>query len=174
MNYWLGKTLSHTVRCFLVALLLIVLTACASSSDQPLHGFGFDARIDSPNIEILDYRYGNLRIGPTQAEPAGLARGSIPQLAGVAGYFPVGESLYVKWRIRATGQTYEDTVDLKNRLPRDIKGGTVYFIAKDSVLMVYLITEEPRPEGMEPQGPRKTQYRKTFIIYPDNLSTFKK
>lgn len=26
---------------------------------------------------------------------------------------------------------------------------------------------------MEPQGPRQTRYRKTFIVYPDNLSTLK-
>lgn len=174
MKYSLSKTLSRTVRCFLVALLLSVLTACAGSSDQPLHGFGFDAGRDSPNIEIVDYKYGAVKVGPTQTYKGDAEQGKTRQSAGVAGYFPVGESLYVKWRVRATGQTYEDTVDLKNRLPRDIKGGTVYFIAKDSVLMVYLITEEPRPEGMAPQGPRQTQYRKTFIIYPDNLSTFKK
>ena len=174
MKYSLSKTLSHTVRCFLVALLLSVLTACASSSDQPLHSFKFDATRDSPDIEVLDYRYCTVQVGPTQPDKPSLERGKIRQSAGVGGYFPRGDSLYVKWRIRSTSQIYEDTVDLKSRLPYDITGNTIYFIVKESVLMVYLVTREPRPPEMAPQGPEQTQYRKTYVIYPDNLSTLKK
>jgi hypothetical protein len=75
-----------------------------------------------------------------------------------------GDFLYVKWRIDSTGQVYEDTVDLKSRLPRDITNHEIYFIVKGTQLVVYLITPERRLPDMEPNGPRKTQYLKTLTI----------
>ena len=78
-----------------------------------------------------------------------------------------GDDLYVKWRIKSTGTIHEDTVDLRNRLPVNIKDHRIYFIVKDTQLYVYLITPERRPPDMPPNGPRQTQYLKTITLYPD-------
>jgi len=78
-----------------------------------------------------------------------------------------GDFLYVKWRIKSTGQVYEDTVDLRRRLPADITDHRIHFIVKGPQLYVYLITPERRPPDMPPNGPRPYQYLKTITIYPD-------
>ena len=79
----------------------------------------------------------------------------------------VGDFLYVKWRIKDTGLVYEETVDLRQRLPRNIKDHTVYFDIKGAQLYVYLISPERRPPDMPPNGPHMYDYRKIFTIYPD-------
>jgi len=65
-----------------------------------------------------------------------------------------GDSLYVKWRIKSTSEVYDDTVDLKSRLPEDIANNRIHFIIKGSQLYVYLIT----PERLHPNPcPRRDQ-----------------
>jgi hypothetical protein len=69
-----------------------------------------------------------------------------------------GEFLHVKWKIKSTGEVYEDKVDLRSRLPRNIKNHTVSFIAKGPQLYVYLVTPERRSLGSPPNGPRETEH----------------
>ena len=80
-----------------------------------------------------------------------------------------GDFLYVKWRIKSTGMVYEDTVDLRNRLPADIKDHRVTFIIRGPQLYVYLIPPEgrKRAKGKPPNGPRMYEDLDTVTIYPD-------
>lgn len=104
------------------------------------HGFGFHALWESPNVEILDFRYGRSKLNSTWVNPAQTSKGLTPQQAGIWGEFPVGEDLYVKWRIRTTGEEFEDTVQLKGLLPHDMRHHQIRFIADDSRLYVSVIT----------------------------------
>lgn len=77
-----------------------------------------------------------------------------------------GDFLYVKWRNERTGQVYEDTVDLRQRLPADIAKHRIHFIIKGPQLYVYLISPEPRPPNMPVNGPRMYRNLKSTLIYP--------
>lgn len=152
----------------LIALLLSLMAACTSVPGDQLHSFSFDVRTENPDIEVLDYRYGEVRIGPTQAERSRVERGQPTYQTGVTGYIPRGETLYVKWRIRATGEVRQETVDLKSRLPRDISNQVITFNFKQDNLFVYLVTREVLPLGQKSDGPAKYDYYKVYTIYPDS------
>jgi hypothetical protein len=173
MKHLFSSTAFKYWRVIFLAVVSSLLLACASHSQDPLHTFQFDALSESPEIEVLDYKYGSVKVGPSHAQREGVSRGQIPQRTGVTGYFPRGDTLYVKWRIRQTGQIFEDTVDLKSRLPRNIHQHSISFIIQEAVLIVYLVSPERRPPDMPPTGPSETDYRKTYVIYPDRLSTLK-
>jgi hypothetical protein len=53
----------------------------------------------------------------------------------------VGKDLYVKWRIKATGEVLEDTVDLQTAWPHSLKDMEIYFIIEGKQLYVYLIKQ---------------------------------
>jgi hypothetical protein len=134
------------------------------------HAFSFDSLVDSPEVEILDYRYGKSRLLAASAQVEDLERGRVRQYASINGPMLRGDSLYVKWRIRSTGQWYEDTVDLASRLPVEITDHRIHFVVKERQLYVYLISPERRPSSMPPNGPRKYDYLKVITIYPDESS----
>ena len=150
--------------CLLCAL---VSGACASGPAVVDHAFGFDARVDSPGIEILDYRYGE----SFKNSPVFRDQGLIPQSGNNNGPMPLGDTLTVRWRIKATGQEFEGTVDLKSRLPSDMANQRIHFSVKGSQLFVYVIDPVPRPADWPVVGPRKFQYEKVTQIYPDAPAT---
>ncbi len=59
-----------------------------------------------------------------------------------SGMMPRGEYLYVKWRVKATGEVYEDKVDLTHRLPADMTNYGLHFAIFGSQLYVYLFPPE--------------------------------
>jgi hypothetical protein len=132
------------IRCLLLGLALW-LSACATSptitgQEVIYHSFEFDALRDSPNVEVLDYRYGssnNLFVANTQERRA---VGKSAQRTSITGEMLRGDDLYVKWRVNDTGKVYEDTVDLKSRLPGNINNHRIYFIIDGAQLYVYLIS----------------------------------
>ncbi len=146
--------------------LLLALAACASGPRLVDHGFGFDAVADSPGVQVLDYRYGQSR-----APGAGMPQW-VRDDAGVAGGthtrgpMPVGNSLHVRWRIRATGEILEDTVDLRGRLPSDMAGHEIYFVVRERQLQVYLVGPQARAAGDAAIGPAKFRLRQVRLIYP--------
>ena len=91
-----------------------LLGACAAGPRAVDHAFGFNAVADSPDIEILDYRYGDSKL-PGAGNAENLRReGRSIQATGIHGPMARGDSLYVKWRVRQTGRVYEDSVDLRS------------------------------------------------------------
>jgi len=146
-----------------------LLGACAAGPQFVDHAFGFNAVADSPDIEILDYRYGDSK-QPGASNPEDLRReGRAIQATGIHGPMARGDSLYVKWRLKRTGQVYEDSVDLRRRLPADITDHRVYFMVRGAQLYVYLVPPESkkRPAGKPASGPRLYGDLDVVTLYPD-------
>jgi hypothetical protein len=152
------------------------LSACATEQ-YTFHSFSFDAFNESPNVEVLNYAYGAKseyeRVGGVGLRPADyqLARGETFSGAGITGTFPKGDYLYVKWRIKSTGQIEEDTVDLTTRLPKDITQHEIHFVIVDAQLVIYLI---PPPGGFDTyyfkrrnSNAEYAAYFKKHQIYPN-------
>lgn len=180
MNRYRLSRFSH----FIVGLMLVSLTACAAEPMLTDHTFEFDAVHDSPDIEVLNYQYGSAKL-PGVRPPAWALKeeGYVAGGTGIHGPMPRGDFLYVKWRNKSTGETFEDTVDLKSRFPADITDHSVYFIIAGRRLHVYLITPEksapnPCPSREERRRLKKSDapddkifamycHRKIITIYPD-------
>ncbi len=165
-----------------LGLAIAGLSACATGQKLTDHAFSFDARWDSPDVEILNYRYGDSNLPGTRMPAALLREGGVSGSTGINGAFPRGDSLYVKWRIKATGEVFEDTVDMKSRLPEDITGQRIYFVIDGTQLYVYLISRDPKrgylsseevaAADREANTPHKKALRKyvrhkIVTIYPD-------
>jgi hypothetical protein len=106
------------------------------------HTFEFDASRDSRDVEILQYRYGDDGGFNTRTTQDDLQLGKTRQAANTTGEMLLGKDLYVKWRIKSTGQVYEDTVDLTSRLPFNMKRHRLRFIVEGEKLYVYVISYE--------------------------------
>jgi hypothetical protein len=151
---------------WLVALVAFVtLVACASSPEVVDHSFSFDTLKDDQDAEVLDYRYGNSKL-PVHAPEWAVKEGKTFTFNSVSGPMLRGDLLYVKWRIRSTNAVYEDTVDLRHRLPADVKNHRIHFIVRGAQLYVYLVTPETRLPDEAPNGPLMYSYRKTITICP--------
>jgi hypothetical protein len=167
MHAWdLLKRLTHW---FVALAAVCMLGACAIiGSDIVDHSFGFDLRQDNQDAEVLDYWYGSTK-SPVRAAPYRVKKSDTFYFQAVTGPMSRPEALYVKWRNRKTGQVYEDTADLRNRLPRDIARQKVYFMIYGPQLYVYLISNERRPPNVPRNGPTTYDYRLITTIYPDQV-----
>ncbi|MEO7939777.1 MAG: hypothetical protein ABIR55_14215 [Burkholderiaceae bacterium] len=150
-----------------MAILLALLVGCAAGPALVDHGFGFDAVADSPGIDVLDYRYGSsaapgVRMPEQVRKDRGIRGGTSTHGAMVRGDF-----LFVRWRIRATGEVLEDTVDLRSRLPRELTDNLIYFVVRQRQLEVYLVTPQSRAATDPLIGPVKFRRQKVRRIYPD-------
>ncbi|MDY7574497.1 hypothetical protein [Actimicrobium sp. CCI2.3] len=155
------------------------------------HSFNFNTGTDAkvyghPEIDVLDYEYGSshqFATRPAKEEwemHAAAGRDSFGS-GGLAGMMPRGEYLYVKWRVKATGEVLEDKVDLKRLLPTDMTNFGLHFAIYGSQLYVYLFppytTKDALGEtvahgGREPVGTRgqtllDIPYAQQHQIYPD-------
>lgn len=162
MKKLVRTVLPSLLRGAFIAFLFAALTACASGLTN--HSFAFDARQDSPDIQILDYRYGESKQPSARADDEDVKAEKVRQYVGISGDMLRGDLLYVKWRVKSTDRRYEDTVDLKNRMPRDITKNEIYFVVQGAQLFVYLVTPELREPDTEPNGPREYQHRKVITL----------
>lgn len=159
-----------------VLMTLALATACATKVTEPWHDFTFDGWSDKwyPAHELLEYSYGDqyrmVRASVIKPEhPINEGKKMLPPTEGVSGPMPVGEFLFVKWRIKATGELVEDRVDLRQRLPKDMKDHGLTFVIEGKQLYVYVITTKVRNSDLPPN--KKTslsRYRETFEVYPTN------
>ena len=154
-----------TLRALLVVAML-ALMGCATNAEVVDHAFSFDMRYDGQDAEVLDYRYGASK-QPVRAPEAAVSEGKPMYQTNVHGPMLRGDSLYVKWRDKATGQVYEDTVDLRRRLPADLTAKRIHFMTKGSQLYVYLISSGPKAANSTTGGPRMYRDLETTLIYPD-------
>lgn len=164
----LNRRLAGAIRHGLLTALVTLFPACASAPLLVDHAFGFDLRHDGQRAEVLDYRYGDSQL-PVQAPAAAVAAGKTFAFAGVHGPMRRGETLYVKWRDLASGQVHADTVDLRTRLPADLRDHTLYFLIRGAQLVVYLVSPraEPRAATSPADGPGLYRERNVVQIYPD-------
>lgn len=164
------KLILNRGRAHAVALLVALAAVGCAATQLVEHGFGFDARWDSPGIEVLDFRYGRSSNLATMARPPGNADPTVAQASSTYGLMPRPDRLFVRWRVRATGETVEDTVDLDRRLPADIKTRRVHFVVKGPQLCVYLVSKDVLPKDAPPSPMRLYPRQTVSIIYPDASS----
>jgi len=149
----------------LTITMLLSLSGCANRLVN--HGFHFNAKWESPNIEILGFRYGKsiYNTALSSEDPYGVNK--IPQQHTIIGKMLRGDDLYVKWKVKSTGVIYEDTVNLKKLMPLHITNHDLQFIVKGSQLHVYLIS----PYKISPNAcPSKEIRRQLYRTYkPDNI-----
>jgi hypothetical protein len=143
------------------------------------HQFSFNTTYDSRGIEVLDYQYGSSGQFSTYANKGKISQGITFFQESIHGLMPLGEFLYVKWRIINTGQIFEDKVDLSSRFPDDIDNVdfNLHFVPKGSQLYVFLIypwdgkpwVQEPIKDEFVPVpgGIKRFQGHKQVQLYPD-------
>ena len=142
-------------------------TSYAMGGGMIQHSFSFNTNEDSPDVEVLDYQYGDGTQFGTHADNERVALGQVFPADNISGMIRRGDSLYVKWRDKYSHHVYQDRVDLKNRMPQDITDLRVHFLIKGSQLYVYLIYPRLKDASI-PQGPvRRYQDQKQVQIYPD-------
>ncbi len=151
------------------------------------HTFSFDARGDSPDIDILDFHYGGNDHPSVRGCPRHPDQCKPPFYSTVAhANMEVADQLYVKWQIRTSGEIYEDVVNLRDRLPSDMTGQRIHFIVNLDRLHVYLIgANKVVPDPCPPIGRRaelsmsSNSYEKIFSqfcylpitnLYPRRIS----
>jgi len=157
----------------MLVVLLFALSACAGMSPaEPKlvnHSFSFDGYSDKwdSQLDLLEYSYGDqYRMVRRRVEPP---RERLRPQSGVSGAMPVGEFLYVKWRVKATGEVLEDRVDLRPLLPRDMTEHGLTFVIDGRQLYVYLVTPTPKHEDDPPiLKTTRSRYHVTYEIYPTN------
>lgn len=172
-----GQLLLRTIG---VAVLACVMTSCATPQ-PPLrterryatHTFSFDARRDSPDIDILDFHYGGNDHPSVRGCPRHPDQCKPPFYSTVAhAKMEVADQLYVKWRIRTSGEIYEDVVDLHGRLPNDITGQRIHFIVSEDRLHVYLIgANKVAPDPCPPMS-RRAELSMSSNAYEKIFSQF--
>lgn len=163
-----SQLLTKMLWCSAVLAVAWLLTACAISPKTVSHSFSFDGWFDgwAKQVDLLEYSYGDqyhmVRRKAKDTDSLGYS-------SGVNGPMPVGEFLYVKWRVKETGELVEDRVDLRGKLPSNMFEHGLTFAIDGKQLYVYLITREAR-DSRQPK-PLKTflsRYNVTYELYPQN------
>lgn len=146
------------------------------------HNFSFNTITDSadgrhPEAEVIDYQYGANGVSGTTADREKVSLGRPYYGMNTGGLMPRGEFLYVKWRILATGEVFEDRVDLSTRLPKELEGLYLHFVVRGPQLFVFLIypwdgkpweEESYRTEFQPiPGGVKRFNGHKHLQLYPD-------
>lgn len=158
-------------------LVLALLAALPSFGRTVDHTFEFDAFRDSRDVEVLQYRYGDDGGFNTRTTQADMQAGTTRQAANTTGDMLLGKDLYVKWRIRSTGQVLEDTVNLESRFPYNMKQHRIRFIIEGAQLYVYVISRETvRPYFSQADADKihafaKTPREKALTVYARNRVT---
>lgn len=164
------KTLQETfTRWLALAGLLFALAGCATGQSGKLvnHSFNFNGRNDGwqQSIDLLEYSYGDQYLMVRRKAAEGDTLG--PQ-AGVSGLMPVGDFLYVRWRLKSSGEQVEQRVDLRDRLPKDMTGHELTFVLEGRQLFVYVVTPQVQPPSITQRTHRSwlSRYNVTYEIFP--------
>jgi len=127
-----------------------LFVGCATSGQKWANqSFSFNTSTESIDVDILDWQYGehgyvgNEHQSLPRAPKDNVDRGVPIGGGGLSGGMPVGDFLYVKWRIKASGEIREDKVDLRSKLPGDMNNHGIHFIVKGTQLFVYLVPPLP-------------------------------
>ncbi|NEX60299.1 hypothetical protein [Noviherbaspirillum galbum] len=150
------------------AILFVCLAGCASQPQVVFHTFEFDAILDSPNARILDFKYGNSKQPVASPSRYAVAMDQAGQRMAMGGYILKPDFLYVKWRNKATGIVFEESAELKKRLPSDITKCIVRFVIRNDHLFIYLLTQEPKPADWPSSEFTGFEHKKVYQVYPSD------
>ena len=163
-----GNALLQLVFSLMIGLMMTTLTPAADAAERQYYSFQFDLKYDNQHAVILDFWYGNSKSDSWVNMPAEAVKmGETASATSVTQMMPPGGLLYVKWRDTETQKVYEDNVDLRHRLPKNIEDHTVYLMIKGHQLYVYLVSPDRRTPDMASNGPNMYSHRKVTAIYPD-------
>jgi hypothetical protein len=159
------------IRCLTFCLALL-LAGCATgyTGSTVAHGFEFHAGLDSPDIEVIAYRYGS----PIDTIGGRIVRTAQDTKDGkdhtiVSAEMPVGKELYVKWRIKATGQVLEETANLEAAWKRSMEGWILYFWVNKDKLQVYVMSSRSQRDYFTfEQGQQVDDYERVAKL-PDSM-----
>jgi hypothetical protein len=157
------------ILCGFALLALLALAACATGATKYYHQFYFDGWSDkwATEVDLLEYSYGDqYHMVSRKAKPdeQTLGYGS-----NVNASMPPGDFLYVKWRLKSTGEVVDNKVDLRNVLPRNMFEHGVTFVIDGKQLYVYLITPQTKRQSDPPLlKTAESRFRVTYEIYPTN------
>ena len=166
-------------RWFAAVFLGLMLAACATGPKLVAHSFNFSGRDDGwmNSVALLAYAYGDqyYRVRNDIDKPrSGVFAGKdrLPPSDSVSGPMPVGDFLYVKWRLLETGEVLEKKVDLKGRLPSNMTNHELTFAIDGRELYVYVVTPQRQSLGVKQRTHRNwtSRYRVTYQIFPDSLA----
>lgn len=150
--------------CLVLTAMDATLLACSNKPRLANHSFTFDAPNDSPDIKILDWRYGTSRHLGAKGCPEDVQTCPIVgQYVYINGPMRVGDDLYVKWKVKSTNEVFEANVDLRDKNPRELEGHTIRFIAHHSQVYVYLITPTKLSPNPCPSDGKRLTFRKSDI-----------
>lgn len=156
-------------KLFIGLSVLFALGACAIASFEPWHAFSFDGKFDGwgGQVDLLEYQYGD-KYQLTRR----IAREGVQGLGdgvSINGKMPVGDFLYVKWRMKKTGRIFEDRVDLRGKLASSMEGHRVTFVIDGEQLYIYLVSPVVKHESDPPLlRTTESRYHVTYEIYPNN------
>lgn len=154
-------------RRWLALSLVVAMAACATGPKLASHSFNYDGFNDkwADKVDLLAYSYGDQYPKLRDKAATGSALGA---QGNVNGPIPVGEFLYVQWRVKATGEVLEQRVDLRDRLPQNMADHGLTFLMDGRQLYVYVTT----PAAQHPWGKTAThrtwhsKYNVTYEIFP--------
>lgn len=130
------------------------------------HTFESSDPSESPNVEILDYRYGFVKPDASEYESPGILkvnrRGGVINITGA---LQRGEYFYMKWKNSISGETFERKVELKSKLPIDIFDHTISYRIRNDRLTIYLVTLKDKPANVMQNVPNRYA-NKVVIILP--------
>jgi hypothetical protein len=149
--------------------ILLMLSACATGPKQAVHAFSFNGWSDkwATQVDLLEFSYGDqYQMVQRKTQPGQLRLG---YGFNVNGLMPVGDFLYAKWRIKATGEIIEERVDLRKLLPSDMDSHRVTFVIDGKQLYVYLVTPTAKHEWDPPiLKTTMSRYYLTYEIFPQD------
>ena len=158
------------------------LIACANGSVQPkIYGYSIEWNVSTDatvygkaEVKVLDYGYGvanKIEVIPDKWSRDRHPEGGCCDATNQGIFAPRGDYLYFKWRIIATGEVFEDRVDLSKRLPQDMSDRRLYIAIFGSQLYVYLfppqkVKQVTGPDvvisGLSPARVRSQSYQDTL------------
>jgi hypothetical protein len=164
------KRLKQTfIRWLVLAGLFLFLTGCASGQGAKLvnHSFNFDGWHDGwqPTVQLLEYSYGDKEVSVRRKAPEGDFLG---YQSNVSGPMQVGDTLYVRWRLKSSGEVVDQRVDLRGKLPNDMTGHGLTFVIDGRQLYVFVVTPQESKPGPAQQTLRtwRSKYNVAFEVFP--------
>ena len=160
-----------------LAVVVPGLSACAFPQRVAFHSFSYDARDDNwfETIDLLAFCYcsKDYKMDGSIDDPNDLvlnaSRTRLPPFDNTHGYIPVGEYLYVKWRVKETGEVLSERVDLRPILPYDMDHHTVTFVIDGRQLYVYLVTPKYGPGyPIKKLRTALSESSLTYELFPNN------
>jgi len=139
----------------------------AQAGHEISYGFEFDLTKDGQHAAILSYKYSAESRVLISREPSDFADFKGLYGESMRAPMPRGTSLQVKWKDTRTNEIFEDTVSLRNRLPKDMSEKIISLMIFGRQLYIFITSDEPHAPGTPIIGPSINKRQTTIQIYPD-------